>query len=539
MPSWNPTVGSGVASPPFAPTDARPASGARRGVQWAGLVTGPLAAIAVYVLLADVGSEPLSDEGRAVAALAAWMAVWWLTEALHVTVTALLPIALLPLTGAQTVEEATAPYASPLIFLFLGGFVLALSMQRWALDERIALLTLRFVGERPGHLVGGFMLATAVMSMWVSNTATVAMMLPIALSVAALVHRLRHTGADPAGADPPGDEVRESSDAADVEDGRGAPFSACLMLAIAYAASIGGLGTIIGTPPNLFVASYLRDTVGVEISFARWMLFGVPLVAVFLPVTWLLLTRALFRLPRDRVEGAQALARRRYARLGGLSRGEWSTLVVFTVTAGAWVFRPLLVEVEVAGVRPLAGLSDTSIAILAALALFVVPVDARRRVFVMDWRSAERLPWGVLLLFGGGLSLAGAIDATGVGAWIGRGVAGVGPLPVVLLIALTCLIVVSLTELTSNTATTAAFVPVLAAVAPALGLAPALLVVPVALTASAAFMMPVATPPNAIVFGSGHVTIPQMLRAGVWLNLITVLLVTATATVLLPRVLSG
>ena len=520
--------------PSDASADVRPTSAARRAVQSIGLVLGPVAAVIAYRLLEDAGTEPLSPDGRAVAAVGVWMAVWWLTEAVNVSVTALLPIGLLPLTGAQTVAETTAPYASPLIFLFLGGFVLALSMQRWDLDERIALLTVRFVGERPGQIVGGFMLATAVMSMWVSNTATVAMMLPIALSVSALVRRLdRDAGGGSLGAGPGGRGPIGSDDAA----ATGGAFGVCLMLGIAYAASIGGLGTIIGTPPNLFVASYLRDTVGVEISFVRWMVFGVPLVVVFLPVTWLLLTRVLFGLSRDPVEGAREMAQERYAGLGTMSRGEWSTLAVFCVTALAWVLRPVLVELRIGGAQPLAGLDDTGIAVLAALALFVLPVDIRRREFVMDWRSAERLPWGVLLLFGGGLSLASAIERSGVGDWIGAGVAQVGALPVVLLIALVCAIVVALTELTSNTATTAAFVPVLAAAAPALGIDPALMVIPVALAASAAFMMPVATPPNAIVFASGQVTIPQMLRAGIWLNLITVGLVTTVAMVLLPRVL--
>ncbi len=532
-----------------APTELQPGSALRRRLKWAGLVLGPVAALTVHRLLLDAGTEPLTAEGRAVAAIAVWMAIWWLTEAVHVSVTALLPIGMLPLTGAQSMAETTAPYASPLIFLFLGGFVLALSMQRWGLDERIALITVRMVGERPAQLVGGFMLATAVMSMWVSNTATVAMMLPIALSVAALVRRLdiaNHGGSHDDEAEPTAEA--STRDAGQTLDGgedpaerpaMGTNFAVCLMLGIAYAASIGGLGTIIGTPPNLFVASYLRDTLGVDISFVRWMLFGVPLVAVFLPLTWLLLTRVLYRLPRDPVEGAQAMARQRYLDLGSPTRGQWSTLIVFALTALAWVFRPLLVEAEVFGTRPLAGLTDTGIAVVAALALFVIPVDVRERVFVMEWRSAEHLPWGVLLLFGGGLSLAHAIETTGVGQWIGRAVATVGPLPVIALVALTCLIIVGLTELTSNTATTAAFVPVIAGVAPAMGLDPVVLVVPVALAASAAFMMPVATPPNAIVFGSGHVTIPQMIRAGVWLNLLTIVLVTATTLWLVPRIIGG
>ena len=504
-----------------APSELQPGSQLRRRVQWAGLLLGPPVALVVHQLLVDAGPEPLTSEARAVAAIAVWMAIWWLTEAVHVSITALLPIALLPLTGALPIADATAPYASPLIFLFLGGFVLAVSMQRWGLDERIALLTITRVGERPAHLVGGFMLATAVMSMWVSNTATVAMMLPIAVSVAALVERL------------------ESGSAEAAADTNGSAFGVCLLLGIAYAASIGGIGTIIGTPPNLFVASYLRDTLGVEVSFVTWMAIGLPLVAVFLPLSWWLLTRLLHPLPREPIAGAQRLARQRYRDLGRPNRGQWATFVVFTLTALAWVTRPLLTEWQVAGMRPLAGLSDTGIAIVAALALFTIPVDVRRRVFVMQWRDAEKLPWGVLLLFGGGLSLANAIEVTGLGAWIGQTVAQVGPLPTVAVVGLIVLVVVALTELTSNTATTAAFVPVLAGVAPALGIPAPVVVVPVALAASAAFMMPVATPPNAIVFGSGRIALPQMMRAGIWLNLLTVVLVTATALLVVPRILGG
>jgi solute carrier family 13 (sodium-dependent dicarboxylate transporter), member 2/3/5 len=519
-----------------APTELHPASPLRQRVQWAGLVLGPVLAMVVHRFLEGAGAEPLTDDGRAVAAIAVWMAIWWLTEAVHVSVTALLPIGLFPLSGAMEVADATAPYASPLIFLFLGGFVLALSMQRWGLDERIALLTIRVVGERPAHLVGGFMVATAVMSMWVSNTATVAMMLPIALSVAVLVRRLEGNGGHEPALAPPADPTPQDLHGDGASDSA-IRFGVCLMLGIAYAASIGGLGTIIGTPPNLFVASYLRETAGVDISFVRWMTFGVPLVVVFLPLTWLLLTRVLFRLPRDPVAGARRVANQRYEGLGRPSRGEWSTFIVFLATATAWISRPLLVEMELFGFRPFAGLTDTGIAVAAALLLFVIPVELSSRTFVMEWRQAEHLPWGVLLLFGGGLSLANAIETTGVGAWIGQGVATVGPLPVVLLVGLVVAIVVGLTELTSNTATTAAFVPVVAGVAPALGLDPVVLVVPVALAASAAFMMPVATPPNAIVFASGFVSIPQMIRAGIWLNLMTVLLVTSTALWLVPFML--
>ncbi|MFH1571684.1 MAG: DASS family sodium-coupled anion symporter [Gemmatimonadota bacterium] len=479
-----------------------------------GLAAGPLLAGLTYISLPAAyldGSghaAAFSTAGRATAAAAVWMAVWWMTEAIPVYATALLPLVLLPLAGAATIRQAAAPYGHELIFLFLGGFVLALAMQRWGLHRRVAYRALRLVGTSPRHIVGGFMLITAAMSMWVSNTATAITMLPIALSVVQLVGG----GAGRA-------EMPE----------RHRNFALCLLLGIAYGASIGGTGTLVGTPPNLFLASYAASHLQVEISFVRWMAIGLPLVAAFLPVAWLLLTVVLYPVGSEPVEGSQELARSAAARLGPMSRGEWITLAAFGLAAGAWIGRPLLCRLEVAGTRPLAGLTDPGIAVLAALALFAVPVDCRRRVFAMDWETAVHLPWGILILFGGGLSLAAAVEANGVGDWIGNQVGGLRGLPPLLLVALVTGLMIFLTELTSNTASTATLVPIFAALAPGLGLDPLLVVVPTAVAASCAFMLPVATPPNAIVYGSGYVTIPQMCRAGLWLNLIGIVLITALA----------
>lgn len=488
----------------------------RTVVRWVGLVMGPGLALIAYLVLASSATS-LSQPGRGTAAVGIWMAVWWLTEAVEIPVTALLPLLLFPLVGATSIGAASAPYANELVFLFLGGFVLALSMQRWGLDSRIALLTFRTVGERPHNIIGGFMVATAVMSMWVSNTATVAMMMPIAVAVGGLVHRIGNDDSD---------------------DRKGTNgFTVALLLGVAYAASIGGMATIIGSPPNLFVVSFIRDRFGTEIGFVQWMMMAVPLVAIFLPIGWLLLTRLLHPVGRDPIPGAAALAAERYARLGPPKRGEWVTLVVFSLTALAWMTRPLLAGITVGGFRPLAGLTDTGIAIAAAVALFVIPVDPARRVFTMDWNTARDLPWGILILFGGGLSLAAAVEANGVSSFLGAQagvVAGLSPLIVVASVAL---VVVLLTELTSNTATTATLAPILAGVAPAIGIHPYLVLVPVAMAASAAFMLPVATPPNAIVFASERITIPQMARAGVWMNLVGLILITATAMVVVPAVL--
>jgi sodium-dependent dicarboxylate transporter 2/3/5 len=298
------------------------------------------------------------------------------------------------------------------------------------------------------------------------------------------------------------------------------------MLGTAYAASIGGVGTLIGTPPNLLLVAFLEEEYGLRISFVRWMAVGLPLVIVFLPVTWLLLTKVIFRVRLPRIPGGRELMRSELRAQGPMSRGEWFVLAVFVVTATAWMTRPLLARLELAeGLRPLAGLSDAGIAIMAALALFILPVDLKRGLFVLTWHQARKLPWGILILFGGGLSLAAAVKATGVAEYIGHGVSGCHTVPIPVLVLLITATVVFLTELTSNTATTATFLPILGAVAVGLGISPALLVVPMAISASCAFMMPVATPPNAIVFSSGEITIPQMCKAGLWLNLIGIGLV--------------
>jgi solute carrier family 13 (sodium-dependent dicarboxylate transporter), member 2/3/5 len=484
-----------------------------------GLVAGPLLALVVYLLVPDVATGPdgsaieLGHPGRSTAAVGTLMAVWWMTEAIHVSVTALLPLALLPLLQAVELKDTAAAYANPLIFLFLGGFLLALGLQRWGTERRLALVVLRFAGTRPTRVVAAFMVVTAGLSMWVSNTATVAMMLPIALSVV--------DAAVPGGRD--------------ALDGRGPGrnFARSLLLGIAVSASIGGVASVIGTPPNLFLASFSREELGIEITFARWLAVGLPLTAVFLPVAWLLLTRVLFPpdVEADRLE--TTFSSGGLDRPGPMHRAEWCVLAVFGLTAAAWVTRPLLEDLTVAGAHPFEGLDDAGIAVLAGIALFVIPVD-RRWTRALDWDTASQLPWGILLLFGGGLSLANAITASGLDAYLGSLVAHVEVHPL-LLVAVVTAGVVFLTELTSNTATAAALVPIVSAVGPGLGVHPLALAIPVALAASLAFMLPVATPPNAIVFGSGYIELPDMMRTGLRLNLISIVVVTAgTSLVALP-----
>ncbi len=486
-------------------------SASREKVQWAGLFLGPALALLVFALLPgayqDAGGAtvPFEVSGRAVLAGMVWMAVWWLTEATEVTTTALLPLIVFPLTGAVSIKAAASPYANHLIFLFMGGFIIALSMQRWGLDRRIALTTLRFVGTRPANMVGGFMLATAGLSAFISNTATTAMMLPIAMSVVAL--------------------LSEKEGEANVGGGA---FGTALMLGVAYAATLGGVCTLIGTPPNVFFRSFVETSIAedyrMKIDFARWLLLGLPVTGIMLPLTWLLLTRRLFPLRREPIEGGAELIGSELRRLGPMKRGERITLVVFLLTAMFWITRQLWAKLTISwnggDLQPFAGLSDPGIAMTAALALFVLPTNAAKREFTMDWATAKKMPWDILVLFGGGMSLASAVDATGVAQFLGSQAGSFSGMPAFVIVLVVTLAVILLTELTSNLATTATLLPVLAALAPGLGVHPYLLIFPATIAASCAFMMPVATPPNAIVFGSGQIRLPEMIRAGIWLNLL-------------------
>ncbi|EHK87908.1 SLC13 family permease [Saccharomonospora azurea] len=479
---------------------ASPGSAAPRR-PWIGMALGPVLAVAVFLLLPD----SLATPGKATAAVAALMAVWWVTEALPLAATALLPLVLFPFFGVSDIGDAAAPYADDIIFLFMGGFMIALAMQRWDLHKRIALRTVLAVGTKPVMLIAGFMIATGFISMWVSNTATAVMMMPIGLSVLGLVSQLG--------------------------DGKGDPnFATALMLGIAYAASIGSLATIIGTPPNTLLVGYLEENFDISISFGQWMLFGLPIAVVFLVIAWFVLTRV-FRPRLTSLPGGRELIRRQLDDLGPMSRGEWNALAVFVLAALSWITIPMLADIDaVANALPwLDNISDAGIAITAAVVLFALPVDRRENVRTLNWDTAKELPWGVLLLFGGGLSLSKHFTATGLSDWIGEQVGALEALPLIVLAALVALLVLLLTELTSNTATAAAFLPILGGVAVGLGHGPMVLVVPAALAATCAFMLPVATPPNAIVFGTGHVTIGQMVKGGAWLNAIALVIITLGA----------
>jgi solute carrier family 13 (sodium-dependent dicarboxylate transporter), member 2/3/5 len=481
----------------------------RATYQKAGLVLGPLAGAA---MLAAGPPESLSIPAWHTAAMGVLMAIWWATEAVPIAVTALLPLVSFPLLGIADIDETAAPFANKVIYLFLGGFVVAIAMQRWELHRRIALTVLERAGSSGRTLVGGFMAAAAGLSMWVSNTSTTMMLLPIAVSVVAAVE----------------------SSVEDFDERYRDDFHHALLLGIAYGASIGGMATLVGTPPNAMLAAFVQANYGEAIDFASWMLVGVPLALVMVPLAWLVLTRLVFRIEfRLSAEGRGSLTRMK-AQLGPITRPEKRVAVVFAAMASLWILRPLLVRLP-----GLEGLDDAGIAMAGAVSLFLIPSGDPSDPMLLRWRHAEKLPWGVLILFGGGLALASAVSETGLAAWIGNNLHAVATLPLPFLVLAVAALIIFLTELTSNTATTATFLPVVGAIAIEAGVSPLVLTVPVALAAGCAFMLPVATPPNAIVFGSGLLRIPRMARAGLLLNISGIVLVTLVALFLAPRFLHG
>jgi len=486
-------------------------------VQRIGFFVGPLAALCLYFALPDQYVDihkaliPLTFSAKTTLCMTVWMAIWWLSEAIDISATALLPIAMFPLLNIADIKATTAPYASHLIFLFMGGFLIALAMQRWKLDRRLANTVLAIVGNNPFMIIAGFMFSSAILSAFISNTASTAVMLPIGLSVIALYTNNQNEGF-----------VNLSQH----------NFARCMMLGIAYAASVGGTMTLIGTAPNLFLASFLQDSINnefqLEISFIKWLSFAAPLAIIFLPIIWLILTKLVFPFQSDALSQQPGTLTKQQSKM---DRGQKITIVVFIATVIIWITRPLLqgitVTINQQEIQPLQHLSDPGIAMIAAMLLFIIPVNFKQKVFVLDWSTAKKLPWGIFILFGGGLTLAKAIKTNGVAEYIGSQALFLHNIPEVLFVLIICTSVIFLTELTSNTATTATLIPILAGIAIGAGVHPYLLIFPATLAASFAFMMPIATPPNAIVFGSGHITIPDMCKAGLWLNIIGVVLITA------------
>ncbi len=472
-----------------------------------GLFTGPAVAAAMMALPAPEG---LTAAGWRAAALGVWMGLWWATEAVPVAATALLPIALFPLAGVSDIQTVTAPFANPTIYLFLGGFLVALAVQRWGLHRRIALAVIALFGGSGASLVGGFMVASALVSMWVTNTSTTMMLLPIAASVVAVVQQ-------------------NLGDSAEVQE----RFPVAMLLGVAYGATLGGMATLVGTPPNALLAAFMLENFGLEIGFAQWMLVGVPVTASLLPLAWWLLTRRIYPVRFSTGGPTRRHLERMRRELGPMTRPERRVALVAAALGLLWITRPLLGRLPGLG-----GLSDAGVAMLAALALFLVPSGAERGSRLMAWEDTRGLPWGVLILFGGGLALAAAVSETGLAVWLGQRLLELGVTRLAVLVVAVAALIIFLTELTSNLATTATFLPVVAALAAQAGFAPVTLTVPVALAASCAFMLPVATPPNAVVYSSGMLTIPQMVRAGFWLNLIGIVLVSLASVLLAPRVLS-
>ncbi|MCK5147230.1 DASS family sodium-coupled anion symporter [bacterium] len=481
------------------------------------MYAGPLAALLIFLILpVDYKSDSghivsFTIAGRATAAIGIWMAIWWIGEAIPIYATALLPLFIFPLTGIASAKATAAPYGHHLIYLFLGGFIIAQAMEKWNLHKRIALKALQLTGSKPVAIIGGFMAVTAFLSMWVSNTATAMMILPIALSVISWFETQNKSNSN--------------------------MFDKALLLGVAYSASIGGMGTLIGTPPNLFLATFLREHANLEISFIRWMSISIPLVVIFLPIVWILLTRVLFKCNTLPAASGNSHFQNAYKDLGNMSKGEKNTLIIFVAVAISWIFRPFINQISFFGTLPFNGLTDSGIAIAGALMLFIIPVKKKQRIYTMDWSSAVKIPWGVLLLFGGGLTLASALEANGVSAFLGSKVGGLNSIPAILIIAIVTSMMIFLTELTSNTASTVTFVPILYATAKGLGMHPLALTIPAALAASCAFMLPVATPPNAIVFGSGKLQTSHMIRAGVWLNFTGIILITLTGYLLVYTLL--
>lgn len=485
-------------------SDSRDSQVIERLTHWTrriGLWAGPALWLLIVLFLHPAGMD---DMAVRVAGVTLWIAIWWITECVPLPVTSLLPIVYFPLTGILDLNTTTASYAHPLVFLYIGGFMIAIAIEKTGLHARLALLIIRRMGTQLRMIVLGFMLATAFLSMWISNTATALMMLPIGLAIL---------------------KVGESTSA--VEMGR---FQKSLMLAIAYAASIGGVATLIGTPPNVVMYGVVRDMYEVDLSFGSWLIVALPLAGVVLMAAWLYITRIGFPLGHATLPGGREEMDRRLSDLGPMSFAERSVTLIFSLTAIAWIIRSFVLD------RFIPGIDDTIIAMVGGLVLFLLPSGQPGRRAILGWSDMVKMPWGIVFLFGGGLALAEAFESSGLAEWIGQGLAGFSVLGTLWMILLVLGIVNLLTEFTSNVATVTMILPVLAPIAASAGIQPIALMAGATMVASYGFMMPAGTPPNAIVFGSGYLSIRDMVRTGAVLNLLSVLLVTALVYFVLDRV---
>ncbi len=462
-----------------------------------GLVLG-LSFFAIILLLP---LEIHSPEAKRTLAIAVLMATWWVSEALPIAAVSLLPLVLFPAFGIMDTGDVASQYGHRLVFLFMAGFLIAVAMQKWKLHRRIALYIIRAIGTGPRRLILGFMVASGFLSMWISNTATAMMMATVGLAVVSFVNKA-------------GQEKEETKGKLESN------FGVALMLGIAYACNIGGMGTIIGTPPNALLAAFMENNLGQNISFLNWMIVGIPIVIILLPVAWWYLTRVSSPIHMDSIPGGGDLIEERLQKLGPMGKGERRVLTVFGLTAFLWIIRSFFITPYL----PMVG--DATIGIAMAVLLFMTPIDLNQGEFALDWEWAVKIPWGTLILFGGGLALAKGIEESGLANWLAGRLDWFTHLPLFLFLLVVIALMVTLTQLTSNTGTAAMMLPVLVPLASAMEIEFLVLAVPAILGISGAFMLPVATPPNAIVFGTGHVTIPQMVKNGFGLNVIALVLVT-------------
>jgi len=466
-----------------------------------GLISGPLAFVLILLFFHPEGLNP---EANAVLASTIWIAIWWITEAIPIAVTALLPIVLFPLTGGLGLSETTASFGHKYVFLYVGGFILAIAIQKWNLHKRIALNIINLIGTNVVNIILGFMVATAFMSMWISNTATAVMMLPIAMAI-----------------------VTQLRDNPDTIENENQTFGKAIMLGIAYSASIGGVATLIGTPPNLVLAGVVEESFGYEITFSQWFKFGFPISVVLLFLCWKYLTSFAFKFKQKAFPGGRAEISKQLNTLGQISYEEKLVAIVFALTAFAWVTRDYILKLIVPAI------DDTIIAMISAVIFFLLPTKNKERR-LLNWEEAVKLPWGILLLFGGGMALAAGFKDSGLALWIATQMTLLDGVSLFLLVFILITSVNFLTEITSNLATTAMLLPVLYPMAMTIDVHPFILMVSATVAASCAFMLPVATPPNAVVFGSGYLRIPDMVRVGIWMNLISIILLSLIVYFLLP-----
>ena len=467
-----------------------------------GLILGPLLFTFTLLFFKPKG---LSPEGIAVLATTLWVAIWWIFEVVPIAVTAMLPIILFPITGAMELSTTTAAFGHKYVFLYIGGFILAIAIEKWNLHKRIALTVINIIGTSVSRIILGFMLATAFLSMWISNTATTVMMLPIGMAI-----------------------ILQLKDNPETKEDENEIFGKALMLAIAYSASIGGVATLIGTPPNLIFAGILEEQYNIEMTFSKWIIYGLPISITLLFICWKYLTTIAFKFKQKDFPGGKAEIKRLLKNLGKISYEEKIVLTVFCITAFLWITRSFLIS------KLIPAIDDTIIAMASATILFILPTKNRKEKKIINWESAVKLPWGILLLFGGGLALAEGFKTSGLAQWIGSQITQFETLPLFALLFVLIFAVNFLTEITSNLATTAMLLPIIAPIALVLDVHPFTLMVGITVAASCAFMLPVATPPNAIVFGSGYLKIPDMMKAGIWMNIISIILIAIITYYLLP-----